>query len=141
LSFDQIPKQALVPQTTAAQAPNGDFTTTVFTIPVLGKFVWKPSKHFMIEPYGGVAFNLGINRDNLTIPMLSIPVGAQWGIKLGDRGAIFLDTRVNWDLGRGLVQNDQFRDVSFHRYTVNISLGYKIGFFDRLESLEEQQKK
>jgi hypothetical protein len=140
LTFDQIPKQALKEQTTSTQALKGDFTTAVFTVPVLGKFVWKPSKHFMIEPYGGIAFNLAINRENLTIPLLSIPIGAQWGIKLGDHGAIFLDTRVGWDLGRGTIQNDQFPDVNFHRYTVNISLGYKFGFFDRLKSVEEQQQ-
>jgi hypothetical protein len=88
----------------------------------------------MIEPYIGIGLNMSVNRDNLIIPYPSILGGAQWGVKLGENGAIFVDTRFGWDIGNGEIPERP--DVAFHRYAVTVGIGYKFGFFNRLTETE-----
>jgi hypothetical protein len=134
LSFETFPKSAIYKQTDKAKTEPGDFSATTVLFPLLIKFVWKPYLHFMVEPYAGVGLNMGINRDNLIIPFLSVLGGAQWAVKLGERGGIYLDTRFGWDLGNGQIPGNI--DVTFHRYTITVGLGYKIGFFNRYTNEE-----
>jgi hypothetical protein len=138
LSFETFPKSVLYPQSPAATSVKGDFSSTTLMFPLLLKFVWKPYIHFMIEPYLGGGLNMTVNRDNLIIPYPMLLGGAQWAVKLGENGAIFLDTRFGWDMGDGEIPLHS--SVTFHRYTVTIGLGYKFGFFNRFADTEIQYR-
>jgi hypothetical protein len=136
LTFENFPEATLHQQSTEAERKKmaGDVSSATIAIPLLVKYVWKPSKHFMLEPYVGARFNLSIARDNIILPPISALGGVQWGIKLGKMGGIFLDTRFGWDLGRGDIV--KYESVDMHRYTIDLSIGYKIGFFNRLKEVD-----
>jgi hypothetical protein len=95
-------------------------------IPLLLKFVFKPSTYFMLEPYVGGQLNLGLFK--YTDPFLFTGlVGFQYGVKAGP-GVLFLDLRLALDLGKsGLYEIDK----TFTRGFGHLSLGYKYGFFQR----------
>ena len=96
----------------------------VLEIPLALKIVLKPSNYYMLEPYGGIAFNFSLL--NATIPSPSSWfVGLQFGVKAG-AGMIVIDPRFSMDLGKSALTA---RPIEYQRNSIQIGVGYKIGFF------------
>jgi hypothetical protein len=108
----------------------GFFMTPVLQVPVLLKFVWKPSQHFMLEPYIGIALSKSLNSE-LYPPLLAGLGGIQWAIKAGDIGGVFVDTRFGYDIGDSRTP-DRYND--YHRVTLHFNVGYKFGFINRIKN-------
>jgi hypothetical protein len=121
----------------------------MFGMPLLLKFPLKPSKHFMLEPYGGVQFNTS-SAGSIIPPLVSWVGGFQYGIKAGERGAITLDVRAVGDIGvTNLFPPAEAPHYSSNpnpktykgidRFQLQILAGFKAGFYNR--SKEEGEKK
>ena len=107
-----------------------DYHGQVLEIPALVKFVFKPDRHYMIEPYAGLQFNFSINGFTRP-PLFSLLAGVQFGVRAGP-GALFVDARFGLDLGKsGLHPSADAFGHKYRRYVVKIGLGYKIGVFLR----------
>jgi hypothetical protein len=122
-------------------------SAVMFGMPLLLKFPLKPSKHFMLEPYGGIQFNAG-SQSSIIPPLFSWIGGFQYGIRAGDRGAITLDIRVVGDIkGTKLVPPAQAPHStantnpktynSIDRFQLQILAGFKVGFYNRNKNEEE----
>jgi hypothetical protein len=100
------------------------------------KFPIKPSKHFMIEPYGMVTFPTATATETLVFPKLGIGGGVQFGVKGGSRGAFFVDVNYIHYLGEVVTKNTDANKpepstIKWNRFSVGLGIGYKIGFFNR----------
>jgi hypothetical protein len=108
-------------------------------IPAIGlelKFPLKPSKHFMIEPYGIVTFPTTTATDTLEFPRLGIGGGVQFGVKGGSMGAFFVDANYVHYLGSVVTKNNDKNKpypstINWSRFSIGLGIGYKIGFFNR----------
>jgi hypothetical protein len=108
-------------------------------IPAIGvelKFPLKPSKHFMIEPYGKVSFPTTTATETLEFPTLGVGGGLQLGVKGGPMGAIFVDVNYVHYLGDVVTRNTDTDkpnpgSISWQRFSIGLGVGYKIGFFNR----------
>jgi hypothetical protein len=116
----------------------GDPLSTAF-IPAIDfqlKFPLKPSKHFMIEPYGIVTFPTTTATDTTEFPRLGIGGGAQFGVKGGSMGAFFVDVNYVHYLGKVVTKNRDTNKpepstINWNRFSVGLGIGYKIGFINR----------
>jgi hypothetical protein len=100
------------------------------------KFPLKPSKHFMIEPYGMVTFPTATASDTIIFPKLGLGGGVQFGVKGGSRGAFFVDVNYVHYLGDVVTKNNDTNKprpdtIKWNRFSVGLGIGYKIGFFNR----------
>ncbi|MDR0670050.1 MAG: hypothetical protein LBF95_08205 [Treponema sp.] len=111
--------------------------TFIPAIQVELKFPLKPSRHFMIEPYGVVSFPSTTESTTRQFPTYGLGGGMQLGVKGGEMGAFFVDvnyihfmgdvvTANNYDSSRPYPQN-----LYWHRFSVGLGVGYKIGFVNR----------
>jgi hypothetical protein len=118
-----------------------EHSALMFGMPLFLKFPLKPSRHFMLEPYGGIQFNTG-SQKSIIPPLVSWVGGFQYGIKAGERGAIVLDVRVVGDIGTTkLFPPAQAPHYSSNpnpktyggidRLQLQILVGYKVGFYNR----------
>ncbi|MDR3247277.1 MAG: hypothetical protein LBT39_00700 [Treponema sp.] len=112
-----------------------DHSTIAFSLPLLLKFPLKPSKHFMLEPYGGVQFNTS-SHASIIPPLVSWVGGFQYGIRGGDRGAIIIDIRAIGDIGSTTVNpsvkgNSTVQYDSVNRFQLALMIGFKVGFYNR----------
>jgi hypothetical protein len=112
------------------------FTTSL--IPVINaelKFPLKPSKHFMIEPYGAVTFPAATTSEIVQFPPVGLGGGVQLGVKGGSMGAFFADVNYIYYLGDVIVKNPYANftpdRLTYNRFVIGLGLGYKIGFFNR----------
>ncbi|MDR3173543.1 MAG: hypothetical protein LBU19_04770 [Treponema sp.] len=116
-------------------------SAVMFGMPLLLKFPLKPSKHFMLEPYGGIQFNTGSQR-SIIPPLVSWVGGFQYGIKAGERGAIVLDVRAVGDIGTTSLfppaeaphhaSNPNPKTYKgIDRFQLHILVGFKVGFYNR----------
>jgi len=95
----------------------------ILDVPFILKFVIKTDT-LMIEPYGGVSLNFSVMK--ITEPsLLSWFGGFQFGIKAGP-GMVGVDLRYSQDIYPSL-----FKTLEYNRHTINIGVGYKIGFVTR----------
>jgi hypothetical protein len=116
----------------------GDPLSTAF-IPAIDfqlKFPLKPSKHFMIEPYGIATFPTSTATDTLEFPRLGLGGGAQFGVKGGSMGALFVDINYVHYLGKVVTVNTDAnkpepKNINWSRFSVSFGIGYKAGFFNR----------
>ncbi|MDR2760027.1 MAG: hypothetical protein LBB78_11680 [Spirochaetaceae bacterium] len=116
----------------------GDPLSTTF-IPAIDfqlKFPLKPSKHFMIEPYGMATFPTTTATDTVEFPRIGIGGGVQLGVKGGSMGAIFVDVNYVHYLGKVTTKNNDTNKpnpatIDWNRFSVGLGIGYKIGFFNR----------
>lgn len=113
---------------------NNSFTPSVgFQV----KFPLKPSKHFMLEPYGTATFPMLTDPKNVvSFPTVGVGGGFQFGVKGGEMGAFFLDVNYIWYIGDVTTKNTDTHfplpeHLNWHRFVVGFALGYKIGFFNR----------
>jgi hypothetical protein len=117
-------------------------TSLIPSINTALKFPLKPSKHFMIEPYGMVTFPATTATGTLTFPKLGVGGGIQFGVKGGSHGAFFVDVNYVHYLGNVTTQNTD-RDkpnpntINWSRFSVGLGIGYKIGFFNRNKDDEQ----
>ena len=103
-----------------------DFQDLLLEIPLALKFIFKPSSHFMIGTYGGIKINIPL-LNNITDPSLfSWIVGVQYGVRAGP-GVFLVDPRFSMDLTRSTLHSSP--TTTYQRYVMQISLGYKFGFF------------
>jgi hypothetical protein len=108
-------------------------------IPSLGielKFPLKPSKHFMIEPYGIITFPTSTATDTLEFPRVGMGGGAQFGVKGGSMGAFFVDVNYVHYLEKVVTRNNDTgkpnpSTISWNRFSIGLGIGYKIGFMNR----------
>ncbi|MCL2255173.1 MAG: hypothetical protein FWC09_12090 [Lachnospiraceae bacterium] len=103
----------------------------ILEIPIALKLVLKPAAQFVVEPYGGFAFNISLM--NATIPSpASWLVGLQFGVKAGP-GMIVIDPRFSMDFSESsLVLEDKI----YQRNSMQIGIGYKIGFLLKRSMLD-----
>ncbi|MDR0731696.1 MAG: hypothetical protein LBF63_08505 [Treponema sp.] len=100
------------------------------------KFPLKPSRHFMIEPYGAITFPATTATETLQFPKFGLGGGIQFGVKGGSRGAFFVDVNYMHYLGDVVTKNTdadkQNPDkLTWTRFSVGLGIGYKIGFLNR----------
>jgi len=95
----------------------------IMEFPIALKFAIKPGDHFMLEPYGGIAFNVPLMKT--TIPAISSWfVGFQFGVKAG-KGMIVIDPRFSMDLDKSELAGNS---MQYQRNSMQLGIGYKIGF-------------
>jgi hypothetical protein len=100
------------------------------------KFPLKPSRHFMIEPYGAVTFPATTATETIQFPKLGFGGGIQFGVKGGSRGAFFVDVNYIHYLGDVVTLNTDTDKpnpprLTWNRFSVGLGIGYKIGFLNR----------
>jgi hypothetical protein len=111
--------------------------TFVPAIELALKFPLKPSRHFMIEPYGIVSFPAATAPMTYEFPRFGLGSGIQLGVKGGEMGAFFVDINYIYFLGDMVTANnfDPNRPLperlKWTRFSVGLGLGYKIGFINR----------
>ncbi|MCL2179831.1 MAG: porin family protein [Treponema sp.] len=94
-------------------------------VPLTLKFVFKPSDHFVISPYGGAVFNYSLM--GTTEPsMFSWLAGLQFGVRAGP-GMIVIDPRFAVDFFHSVIGGS----INYDRYSIQIGVGYKFGFISR----------
>jgi hypothetical protein len=111
-------------------------TTLIPSIDLELKFPLKPSKHFMIEPYGMVTFPTTTATETVDFPRLGLGGGIQLGVKGGSRGAFFVDVNYVHYLGNVVTLNTDAAKpnpatISWNRFAIGLGVGYKIGFLNR----------
>ena len=89
----------------------------------------------MIEPYAGVEFPWPIGEGIEDFDSFSIGGGVQFGLKGFDFGfasmPFFIDASYMQNTGKIRTYKEESRKLDWSRFTVSISIGTKIGFFDR----------
>jgi hypothetical protein len=101
------------------------------------KFLIKPGRNFMIEPYAAISFPVATAINSIQFPKMGIGGGAQIGVRGGDMGAFFIDVNYIHFLGNVVVKNpwvDNYPEpdrINYTRFVVGLGIGYKIGFFNR----------
>jgi hypothetical protein len=121
-------------------------STLTFALPILLKFPIKPSRHFMLEPYGGIQFNTS-SSGSIIPSLLSWIGGLQYGIKAGERGAILIDIRAVGDFGLGTTKftprispdNGQSFYDEEDRFQLQLLIGFKAGFYNRIKDTTESK--
>jgi hypothetical protein len=109
---------------------NNHYRNILLEIPLLVKYVAKPSAHFMLEPYAGIHVNVPFYRTTKP-PALSCLLGFQYGVKTGP-GVFFVDPRLAIDIGKSTVEAlPGSRVPHFQRYIIHFSIGYKYGIFQK----------
>jgi hypothetical protein len=111
-------------------------TTLIPAIDFQLKFPLKPSKHFMIEPYGIATFPTTTATDTVEFPRVGLGGGVQFGVKGGSMGAFFVDVNYVHYLAKVVTKNTDAnkpnpKTISWNRFSVGLGIGYKIGFFNR----------
>jgi hypothetical protein len=108
-------------------------------IPGIGvqlKFPIKPTDRFMLEPYLAANSRLNTSSTYAKYPFFGLGGGFQFGVKAGSMGAFVFDANFIYSIGEVVTHNNdnQFPKpalVHWNTWTVGLSLGYKIGFFNR----------
>ena len=99
----------------------------VMEIPLALKIVIKPMDLYLIEPYGGVRYNFSLTGNTRPF-VLSWIAGFQMGVKTGP-GIFTIDPRVAFDFENSSIPG---RTQQYMRYTFQIGMGYKMGFFPKM---------
>jgi hypothetical protein len=108
----------------------GNENIPVLAFPLYIKFILKPGRFFMLEPYAGMELNISTKPDAIEPAIVSAAGGFQFGIWGGKLGVVFIDTNVSVDLGLSNVKGP-YGEGKFQRIALGVSAGYKFGFFDR----------
>jgi hypothetical protein len=112
-------------------------TTFIPAIQVALKFPLKPSRHFMIEPYGVMSFPSTTTPNTFEFPTYGLGGGIQVAVKGGEMGAFFMDINYIHFIGDVVTGNnfDPSRPeparLRWTRFSLGLGVGYKVGFFNR----------
>jgi hypothetical protein len=103
----------------------------IMEIPLIIKYIFKPSRYFMIEPYAGIQFNISLFT-NAIPPACSWLLGLQYGVKAG-KGVIFVEPRIAGDIGSSSLNIPRIgiEIDAYRRFSIYLGIGYKYGFFTR----------
>jgi len=108
-----------------SQTDKEEFNDFLMEIPLSIRYIIKPLDYMMLEPYTGLQFNISLM--GLTQPsVLSWFLGFQYGVKVGP-GVLTIDPRITIDFFNSIVQGDTL----YNRNLIQISAGYKYGFFKK----------
>jgi hypothetical protein len=108
-------------------------------IPGIGaqiKFPIKPSDRFMLEPYLAFSSILNTSDTYAQYPFFGLGGGFQFGVKAGSMGAFVIDANFIYSIGEVITNNTNKEfpkpsQIHWNSWTVGLSVGYKIGFFNR----------
>jgi len=101
------------------------------------KFPFKPYNNFMLEPYLAASSALNYASHSVFFPRLGLGGGFQFGVKTGSSGALFLDVNFIYSIEETRTKNTTYAnypssaELHWNRFVVGMSIGYKIGFWDR----------
>ena len=100
------------------------------------KFPIKPSKHFMLEPYGAVSFPMDTSSNVVNFPKMGVGGGFQFGVKGGNMGAFYVDINYIYYLGNVTEKNtdthySEPKKIDYNRFVLGLGIGYKFGIFNR----------
>jgi len=103
----------------------------IMNIPLIIKYIAKPSRHFMIEPYTGIQFNISFFSVAIP-PVCSWLLGLQYGVKAGE-GVVFVEPRIAADIGNSSLNVPRIgiETDAYRRFTIYLGAGYKYGFYTR----------
>ena len=107
-------------------AGDADFRDLILEIPVSFRYVFKPSTHFMLEPYAGLIFNIAFY-GTIKPPPVSWMAGFQYGVKAGP-GIIIIDPRFSMDITKTRLNEIYGYKAEFDRIKIYMSAGYKFSF-------------
>jgi len=102
----------------------GEFRDLILETPISIKGVFKPAEQFILEPYGGIALNFSL-MDATKPSTASWFAGLQFGVKAGP-GMIVIDPRFSMDFEESSLVGTP---IKFQRNSMQIGIGYKMGFF------------
>jgi len=102
------------------------YSDMILEFPVAISFILRPAELLLLEPYIGASFNISLLGTTLPFP-LSWMAGVNLGFKAGI-GIITIDPRFTMDFNKSYITSNA---VSYWRYTINLGIGYKIGFIDK----------
>jgi hypothetical protein len=93
-------------------------------------------KVFLLEPYGAFSYPLLVSSAFGKLPGPAIGGGLEAGVKLGARGAIFVDANFMYYLNNAVLRNTSKAypnpsTIQYQHFTPRFGLGYKHGLFDR----------
>ena len=114
--------------------PNDHLIDMILYVPLAAKFVFRPGELFMLEPFIGVQGNFSLIGYTHPFPLAWL-IGAQLGVKVGF-GIVTLDTGFSMDFGKSWVlehANEKWIGETYNRYSLNVGVGFKYGFFDRVK--------
>jgi len=114
------------------KTPRVEYRDLMLEIPISLRYVIKPLQ-FMLEPYGGVAFNFSLMGATKPSP-LSWFAGFQFGVKVGS-GMIVIDPRFSMDFSSSTFP--QRPSELYQRYLIQIAVGYKFGFLPKQARLRD----
>jgi hypothetical protein len=108
-------------------------------IPGIGaqlKFPIKPADRFMLEPYLALSSRLNTSGTYAKYPFFGLGGGFQFGVKAGNMGAFVIDANYIYSIGEVVTHNTNSAfpkpgQIHWDSWTVGLSVGYKIGFFNR----------
>jgi hypothetical protein len=108
----------------------GNENVPVLAFPLYIKFILKPGKLFMLEPYAGMELNVSTDQEAIEPAIVSAAGGFQFGIWGGKPGVAFIDANFSVDLGLSNVKGP-YGEGKFQRIALGLSVGYKFGFYNR----------
>jgi hypothetical protein len=88
----------------------------------------------MFEPFLGLQGNFSLLGDTRPFPLAWL-IGAQLGVKVGF-GIVTIDAGFSMDIGPTYILDhpiDGYLYRSYDRYSLNVGVGFKYGFFDRVK--------
>ena len=100
-----------------------DYRDLMLEIPVSFKFSFKPSTHFMLQPYLGLILNFSMY-GTVKPPPIAWMAGFQYGVKAGP-GVFYIDPRFSMDITKTRLNEIYGRAVEFDRLKLYIGFGYK----------------
>jgi len=106
------------------------------------KFPFKPSAHYMIEPYAAGVYGFNLADHSIEYPQYSVGGGIQFGVKSGDAGILFFDANYMQPLDEFVTRHsdDYFPkpdELHWKRFVIGLSLGIKLGVGNRGGKQEE----
>ena len=108
-----------------------EYQDLILETPIALKFVLKPAEYFMLQPYGGFAYNFSIQGNTEPCPHTWF-AGLQFGVKLGS-GFLTIDPRFTMDYYVSRVHTISESVMEYQRYMMQIAVGYKFGFFPKVK--------
>ena len=116
--------------------PHDHYRNLLLEVPLMMKFVFKPGRHFLLEPYGGILFNIPFYSATNPYP-LSWLAGFQYGVKASEY-VFFVDSRFAMDLSESSLTGAGGNSIPFSRYVIHIGIGYKLGFIKKTKSEKKE---
>ena len=105
--------------------PSGavNYRDLMLEIPLSFKYSFKPSAHFLLQPYLGVILNLSLY-GTIKPPPVALMAGFEYGVQAGP-GVFYIDPRFSMDITKTRLNEVYGRIAEFDRIKVYVGFGYK----------------